>query len=547
MNDMSPNILKRPAGRTLGAVLDEVSAIQGNAPAIFYFDDVISYGDLRSRAREAARALLALGVRRGDRVAALLGNEPDWLTMCFGCAYIGAVFVPFNTWYKSSEIDWTLRHCGVSVLVFTPSFLKQDFGAILNQLLPELAGVNPGELKSAQYPHLRSLVAYGGEFPGTFGWREFLELSRGVALEQFTGAAAKVSGGDIAYILYTSGSTAEPKGVTLNHQSLIENSFGLGGRRNINADDRIWLGSPLFYGLGAANALPIALTHGCSLVLQGSFDPRDAIDCIAKRKATAWYGTGNMARAILDHTDYSPAKVASMKKGTAGTVPSYKHMTLVEMGVSQASSVYGLTESYGNATVSNFDDPVDVKINTCGTPLPGMEMKIVDPQSFEPVSQGEIGLVLLRGHTTPGYYNNPDETARALLPDGFFNTGDLGHLDRAGRFLFHARLKEVLKSNGVNVSPLEVEQLLTQHPDVKDAHVVGVPDKVRGEIIVAFVQSDCPLTEDSMRSFVKERAASFKVPHHVFVRREAQLPRLASGKIAKYRLVEEAMRELGTA
>lgn len=544
---MQTNILKHPSGRTLGAVLDEVTQIQGNAPAIFYFKDVISYRDLQSRAREAARALLALGVRRGNRVAVLLGNEPDWLTMCFACAYIGAIFVPFNTWYKSTEIAWTLRHCGVSVLVFAPSFLKQDFAAILNHLIPEMKTSNPGELKSPQYPHLRGLIAYGDKMPGTFGWLEFLDLNSAVSPDELAAANAKVDGADIAYILYTSGSTAEPKGVTLNHKSLIENSFGLGDRRNINADDRIWLGSPLFYGLGAANALPITLTHGSSLVLQGSFDPRVAIELIAKTKATAYYGTGNMTRAILDHPDYAPAKVATMKKGTAGTVPSYKHMTLVEMGVSQASSVYGLTESYGNATVSHFDDPIEVKINTCGTPVPGTEMKIVDPQTLKPVAQGEVGLVLLRGHTTPGYFQNPEETGRALLPDGFFNTGDLGHFDAAGRFLFHARLKEVLKSNGINVSPLEVEQLLTQHPDVKDAHVVGVPDKVRGEIIVAFVQSKSALSEESLRNFVKERAASFKVPHHVFVRRETQLPRLASGKIAKYQLVQEAIRELGTA
>lgn len=488
---------------------------------------------------------MTLGIRKGDRVAALLGNEPDWLMICFGCAYIGAIFVPFNTWYKSSEIDWTLRHCSISVLVFTPSFLKQDFGATLNQLLPELKSSVRGELKAARYPALRSLIACGKKQAGTFGWQDFLDLGRGVALDDFTAVKTKVSAADIAYILYTSGSTAEPKGVMLNHGSLIENSFGLGDRRNINADDRIWLGSPLFYGLGAANALPIALTHGSSLVLQGSFDPRVAIEVIAKTKATAYYGTGNMTRAILDHQDYTPAKVATMKKGTAGTVPSYKHMTLVEMGVSEASSVYGLTESYGNATVSNFDDPIDIKIHTCGTPLPGMEMKIVDPQTLKPVPQGQIGLVLLRGHTTPGYFNNPGETSRAIMPDGFFNTGDLGHFDEAGRFLFHARLKEVLKSNEVNVSPVEVEQLLIQHPDVKDAHVVGVPDKVYGEVIVAFVQSDCPLTEDLLRSFVKERAASFKVPHHIFVRNETQLPRLASGKIAKYQLVEEAIRELG--
>jgi len=544
---MSMNTSLRPSGRTLGAVLDEVAGIQGNRPAVFHFDDVISFGELQSRAREAARALLALGVKRGDRVGVLLGNEPDWLTMCFAAAYVGATYVPFNTWHKSSEIDWMLRHCGISVLVFAPTFLKQNFGALLASLIPELEKATPGDLKAAKYPQLRALVAHGAKVSGAFGWGDFLALAQGVSPEKFAKAAAAVSGDDIAYILYTSGSTAEPKGVMLNHRSLIENSFGLGGRRNINAEDRIWLGSPLFYGLGSANALPIALTHGAALVLQGSFDPGTAIRMIAQTEATTYYGTGNMTRAILDHPDYDRRKVGSMKKGTAGTVPSYKHMTLVEMGVVHASSVYGLTESYGNATVSNHDDPVDAKINTCGTPLPGMEVRIVDPETLKPVAQGEIGLVTLRGHVTPGYFQNPVETARAQLPDGFFNTGDLGRFDEAGRFLFHARLKEVLKSGGINVSPLEVEQLLTQHPDVKDAHVVGMPDKVLGELIVAFVQTDGPVSEDSLRSFVKERAASFKVPHHVLVRTEEQLPRLASGKIARHQLVQEAIRELGAA
>jgi len=543
---MAVNEPLRPAGRTVGAVLDEVTARRGSSPAVFHPGGTLSYRELQSQSREAARALYAVGVRRGDRVGILLGNDPEWLVMCFASAYLGAVLVPINTWYKSREIDWTLRHCGVSVLVFAPAFLKQDFAATLQGLIPELAGAEPGALRSARFPQLRAVVACGADVPGTFTWNGFLGLARATAPAQLDAAAAAVAAGDIAFILYTSGSTADPKGVMLNHRSLIENSFGLGGRRGIHSDDRIWLGSPLFYGLGAANALPIALTHGASLVIQGSFEPGTAIRVIAQTRATAWYGTGNMARAILDHPDYSPSKVGSMKKGTAGTVPSYKYMTLVEMGVSQASSVYGLTESYGNATVSHFDDPIDVKINTCGTPLPGMEMRIVDPVTLQPVPQGENGLVLLRGHTTPGYFGNPEETARALLPDGFFNTGDLGRFDEAGRFLFHARLKEVLKSGGINVSPLEVEQLLTAYPGVKDAHVVGVSDRVRGELIVAFVQSDLAIPEESLRSFVKERAASYKVPHHVFVRSESQLPRLASGKIAKHQLVQEAMRELGS-
>ena len=215
------------------------------------------------------------------------------------------------------------------------------------------------------------------------------------------------------------------------------------------------------------------------------------------------------------------------------------------MGITGAVPAYGLTETYGNATVGNVDDPLEAKLETSGTPLPGMEMRIVDPVSGKDLPQGEVGLVLIRGHTTPGYLDNPDENAKALRPDGFFDSGDLGRFDGDGRFVFHSRLKEVLKSGGINVSPVEVEQLIASHPDVRDAYVVGVADPVRGELVVAFVDAVNAVSAGDIQAYVKERAASFKVPHHVLFRTEAQLPRLASGKIAKFRLAEEAKTELG--
>jgi fatty-acyl-CoA synthase len=218
-------------------------------------------------------------------------------------------------------------------------------------------------------------------------------------------------------------------------------------------------------------------------------------------------------------------------------------MTLVEMGISLASPAYGLTESYGNATVGMADDPLEAKLHTNGRALPGTELLIVDPRTSVSLPQGQTGLILLRGHTTPGYFGNSEETSRALRPDGFFDTGDLGSLDGEGRLIFHSRLKDVIKSGGINISPIEVEQLLMRHPHVRDAHVVAIPHPKLGEMIVAFVDASQTVPEQEVKDFVKERAASFKVPHHVVFRSEEQLPRLASGKVAKYRLVQEATRK----
>lgn len=542
---MSAYEMERPGGRTLAMVVGETARRSPRQPAIIENASAISYSELHERSVGAARALLAIGIGRGDRIGVLLGNQSEWVIMALAASYVGAGFVPLNTWYKQTELSWTIRHCGLKLLVSAARFLKTDFADILLKLVPEARGAAPAEIASATYPALKSLFFIGDEIPsGTLGWHDFGRLQNQTSAADFEAAAAKVVPSDTAFVLYTSGSTAEPKGVLLNHGGVIENGFELGRRRGITGEDRVWLGAPLFYGLGATNALPATFTRGASLVLQGHFEAGRAITAIEQSAATVYYGTGNMTRAILDHPDYSQSRVGSLQKGNAGTVAEYKRMTLVEMGIKSAVPAYGLTESYGNAAVGWPDDPLDAKLETNGTPLPGMEMRIVDPQTGRDVAKGETGLVLLRGHTTPGYLNNPDETAKAVRPDGFFDTGDLGWLDGDGRFRFHSRLKEIIKSGGINVSPVEVEQIIAGHPDISDAYVVGVSDPVKGELVVAFVDSRVRLSERDVQAYVKDRAASFKVPHHILFRSEGQLPRLASGKVAKYRLVEEAKREL---
>jgi len=545
MSEASRHTTPAATARTLGGLVREIAERVPNHAAILYRGATITYAELHSESVRAAKALLALGVRRGDRVGVLLGNRPEWLIMCLGAAHIGAIFAPLNTWYKQSELAWAIRHGGLRVLVAASEFIRQDYAAVLNAVMPELRHAAPGELRSPNFPLLTTIAFVGKTAPGALAWRELLDLSSSVSDAAFNAAAAAASADDVLFILYTSGSTAEPKGVLLRHGSTVINGFNMGERRFVNEEDRVWLGTPLFYALGGVNAMPVALTHGATLVLQDYFEAGAAIETIFATQSTVYYGTGNISRAILDHPNYARRKIESLKKGNAGTFPEYKRMTLLEMGISLASAAYGLTESYGNATVSMADDPIESKIATNGTPLPGTELLIVDPASERPLARGETGLILLRGHVTAGYYNNPQETSRAFRSDGWFDTGDLGHLDSAGRLVFHSRIKEIIKSGGINISPLELEQLLVQHPHIRDAYVVGVPDKVRGEVIVAFVDVSLQISEREVKEFVKERLASFKVPHHVLFRTEAQLPRLATGKVARYRLVEDAMAELG--
>ncbi|MCW5770055.1 MAG: AMP-binding protein [Rhodospirillaceae bacterium] len=534
-----------PAATTLGALLADNARAGAGRPAIFYRDRIVSYGELHEQATAVAKAMLALGIRRGDRVGALLGNQPEWLVACFGAATIGAVLVPINTWYKKEEIAWLIRHSGMRLLIAAASFLKQDYAALLDELAPGYRDVPAGALRCEGFPDLETIVTVGAGRAEEAPWRAFLRLGETVDDAGLARAAATVTADDAAMILYTSGSTAEPKGVLLHHGNAIRNGFDMGGRRAVTGEDRVWIGTPLFYALGGINAMPVAVSRGAAIVLQDFFTAETALNAIEQTRATVYYGTGNMTRALLDHPDYAQRRIGSLKKGNAGTFPEYKRMTLIEMGITQACAAYGLTESYGNATVSDADDPVEAKIATNGRPLPGTELVIVDPASGKPLGPNEPGLILLRGHVASGYFRNAEETAKAFRPDGFFDTGDLGHLDADGRLVFHARIKEIIKSGGINVSPLEIEQLLVKHPDIADAYVVGAPEKVRGEVIVAFVIARRQVAAAAVQDFVREKAASFKVPHYVLFRTEEQLPRLASGKVAKYQLVKNAVAELG--
>jgi fatty-acyl-CoA synthase len=537
---------QQPESRTLGSLLRMMATKAPKAPAIFHHSDTFTYAELWQTSVAVAKGLSALGVRRGDRVAGLISNRPEWLILAFATSMLGAIYAPLNTWYKVTELEFAVSHLGARVLVSMDSFLTNEYAKYLGRLLPELPTSDPGRLKSERFPQLESVVFIGERQAGAFDWSELADLGREVTDKEVAESISSVSGTDVALILYTSGTTAEPKGVMLRHASMVENAYAIGQRRGMTSSDRLWLGTPLFYAFGAANAFPVTFVHGAAIVIQGGFDAGIAIDLIEKTQSTVYYGLGSIPQAILEHPAFSRDRVRSLVKGHAGLSPADRRRTIVEMGIHGATQSYGMTEAYGHSAVGELDDPLEVKLHTAGRPLPGFEFRIVDPESRELVAPGAAGLVLLRGHVMDQYFRNPSETAKSL-EGGYLNTGDLGSIDGDGRFHFRGRIKEIIKSSGNNVSALEIENLLTSHPAVYDAHVVGIPDTLDrgvGEVIVAFVDAASKTTEAELRSHIKERAASFKVPHHILFRPSSDLPRLASGKIAKLLLQAEAVKEV---
>jgi fatty-acyl-CoA synthase len=538
----------RPRSQTLGDLLDEIAAATPRRLAVVFREERLGYADVKVRADDFARALLAAGVRRGDRVALLVTNRTEWLVAAFGAAKTGAITVAISTFSTPRELGWTLEHCGASVLVTLDAFRGRSFLRALRDLCPELSRSAPGALHSAKLPALHTVVAVqGGPTAGVFSLADFFARGAVVGTAQLAAAQRKVRPEDICYILYTSGSTAAPKGVTLAHGPLIANGFAIGERMHLTAADRVWLAVPLFWSFGSANALPALMTHGGSIVLQESFEPSEAIALIERECCTVYYGMANMARAMREHHSHPGRRLGAMRTGLTIGPPEDIAMTIEAVGAAELCNVYGATETYGNCAVTDAHDPLDQRLHSQGLALPGMTIRAVDPMTREELPASEVGELVVEGYVSPGYYRAPEPDAAAFDESGGFLTGDLGSIDRDGRVRFRGRLKEMIKTGGINVAPLEVEEVLLQHPDIVQAHVVGVADAAKGKIVAAAVEPRPGAATDAaaILAFCRDRLANYKVPARLAFYTADQLPRTPTGKIHKPSLADAFAAERG--
>jgi fatty-acyl-CoA synthase len=532
----------RPASRTLGDLLDEIASRSPGAEAVVWRSERLNYAGLKARADEFARSLLATGVCRGDRVALLVTNRTEWLVAAFGVAKIGGIIAAISTFSTPRELAWTLEHCGASVLVTLDAFRGRSFLDALREVCPELPQSTPGDLHSKVLPALRTIIAVTGDPPpGVFSLADFLARGAAVPSGELAAAQRAVRPEDICFILYTSGSTAAPKGVTLAHGPLIANGFDIGERMHLTAADRVWLAVPLFWSFGSANALPALMTHGGAIVLQESFEPGEALTLIERERCTVYYGMANMARALREHPSHPGRRLGAMRTGLTIGPPEDVAMTIAALGASELCNVYGATETYGNCAVTDAQDPLDRRLENQGQPLPSMTISAVDLVTREDLAPGETGELAVGGYVTPGYFRAPELNAVAFDKNGRFLTGDLGLIGIDGRVRFCGRLKEMIKTGGINVAPLEVEAVLLQHPDIVQAYVVGIPDATKGEIVAAAVEPRAGAAGDpaAILAFCRARLASYKVPTRLALRAAEDLPRTPTGKIHKPSLARE--------
>lgn len=533
---------------SLGKYFEKQVALDPDHEFIIYPDRNLrfTYGQFNERVNNLAKGLLAIGIKKGDHVGIWAKNVPDWLTFMFATAKIGAVLVTVNTAYKSHEVEYVLKQSDMKALAMIDSFRDVDYLEIINELVPELKTSERGRLKSKNFPYLKSIIYVGQEkHRGMYNTSELMLLGSHYPDNELLDIMASVNCDDVVNMQYTSGTTGFPKGVMLTHKNILNNGLSIGDRQKFTYVDRLCFPVPLFHCFGIVLGVMAILTHRATLVMLEVFDPLMVLAAVHKEKCTALYGVPTMFIAEYTHPMFDLFDLSSLRTGImAGSTCPVEAMKKVvkDMHCHQITSVYGLTEASPGMTQTTVDDPVELRVETVGKCFPGVEVRVVDPDTNEPVPPNTVGELCCRGYNVmKGYYKMPEETKKVIDEGGWLHSGDLGTCDENGYYRITGRIKDMIIRGGENIYPREIEELLLTMPGVTDVQVVGIPDKKYGEIVGAFVilEIGADLTEADMRDYALSKIARYKVPKHVFIVDE--FPLTASGKIQKYRLRELAV------
>jgi fatty-acyl-CoA synthase len=501
---------------TLPALLDDVAARVTARTALISARGRLDFATLHARAGAVAAALAQRGVGRGTRVGLLLPNWPEWLVVAFAVWRCGGVLVPLNTLYRARELGHALALAEVEVLIAVRQFLRNDFAASL-----------------ATLPKPRDVVLLDPPDDGAA-----VDLAPLLAA-----GAAPVAGpqpDDPATILFTSGSTAEPKGVVHTHRALCLAADGDATVLGIEPDDRTWGYLPFFFAGGLVAVALATLSRGAAVVLQDVFEPGETLRLLAAERVTVFFAWPHQAEALLAHPAF-PTTTLHLRKGVGANT---KWAARLYPSDHHAVGSYGMTETPPLCTAWPWDAPRERRTAGHGVPVGRREIRIVEPSTGDPLPVCRDGEICVRGPELLSHYLG-ESPAACRDADGFFHTGDLGHLDELGALHFVGRAKDVIKTAGANVAAAEVEAVLLEHPAVAAAHAVGVPDALRGENVGVFVVPKAIVEAASLVAHCRARLASYKVPRHVWLRREDALPQKGSGKVDKAALRREAERLTG--
>jgi len=537
-------------GLTVGRLLDLVTERRPRDDALVYVDRGLrySYAEFNEVVERCARALMALGLEKGDHVAVWGQNVPEWVTLQFATGKMGAVLVTINPAYKANELKYVLEQSDAAALFLTRGVKGADFVEILQEAVPELAEVEEGELSVEGLPHLKHVVLIGEgaeDSPGIMGYEEFIERAEEVSAEELGERQDSLEADEVINMQYTSGTTGFPKGVQLTHANIVKNAFYIGGCMELGPEDRVCIPVPFFHCFGCVLGTLNTVTHEGTMVPVEQFDAEEVLQAVHKERCTALLGVPTMFIAELEHENYGEYDTSSLRTGIMAGSPCPEEVmkqVVNDMGADEITIAYGQTESSPVITQTRTDDPIERRVSTVGRKLPDVEVKLVDVDTGEEIGMGEQGDLCTRGyHVMKGYYKMPDKTAEVIDEVGWLHTGDLAVMDEDGYFKITGRADDMIIRGGENIYPREIEEFLYTHPEISDVQVYGVPDEKYGERVAAAIikKKDASLTEEDVKEYCRENISHYKVPEYVdFVE---EYPMTASGKIQKYKLREAAV------
>ena len=532
---------------TLGGVLDDLSKNNPNGWAVRYTDRNYfrTWKELNDEADLIARGMMSLGVKKGDHVAIWATNTPEWILTLFAAAKIGAVLVTVNTNFKIFELEYLLRQSDTKLLVMIGGFKNNDYVATVNELLPELKTTS-GEIESEHLPFLKRVVFAGKETPeGMLNFEDLKILGGDFPIEIYEENKKTLNTHDVVNMQYTSGTTGFPKGVMLTHYNILNNGKTIGDGMKFTKNDKLCITVPFFHCFGLVLAMMACITHGTTMVPVERYSPVPVMNAISVEKCTAVHGVPTMFIAMLEHAQFNNFDFSSLRTGImAGSPCPIEVMKKVidKMNMREIVIVFGQTEASPGCTMTTTSDSIDKRVNTVGRAFPGVECKIIDPESGEELPINTPGEFCARGYNImKGYYKMPEATAQAIDNDGWLHTGDLCTVDEDGYYKVVGRIKDMIIRGGENIYPKEIEECLYTCDKVSDVQVIGVPSEAYGEEVMACVilKEGEEMTEEEVKEFVGARMAKHKVPR--YVRFVDSFPTNAAGKIQKFKMREEAI------
>ena len=537
-------------GETIGQNLDRTAARVPDTEALVVRSQSIrwTYRQLADRADAFAAGLLALGIGKGDRVGIWSLNNAEWVVTQFATAKAGIILVNINPAYRLHELEFALNMVGCTALVTATSFKSSDYIALLTQLAPELPGSQPGALRAARLPHLRTVIQIGGISPGTLAFDDIPNRASDAHRDALALLQPTLQFDDVVNIQFTSGTTGSPKGAALTHHNILNNGFFIGSAMKLTEADRICIPVPLYHCFGMVLGNLACTTHGATMVYPGEgFDPLATLQATAEERCTGLYGVPTMFIAEMERPEFESFDLSALRTGImAGSPCPIEVMKRVvdRMNLRELTIAYGMTETSPVSFQSSTDDPIERRVSTVGRIHPHVEVKIIDVDG-RIVPRGVAGELCTRGYLVmPGYWEDPERTKSVIDAARWMHTGDLAVIDAEGFCNIVGRIKDLVIRGGENVYPREVEEFLYQHPAILDVQVFGVPDPRYGEEICAWVKlrPGATLTEAELQAHCRGQIAHQKIPR--YVRFVDEFPMTVTGKMQKFIMRETMEREL---